>query len=312
MATDWAVKYLVLSPEGVVAHDDSVRVTDEEPVREGRAFSAGGDYYYDVYQVGNEIVLRRLTPGNRRVRIPSLDNPEAAKAEELTIGFVGSDQLFVLGIHPGNRRAGLIDLRSHVALWTQLEFPATAHPACTGRFQADRARGGELIYIGEPDSVFPDCKVYGFDVDGKLVWGRKMSGDWISPRWAVCSTDRDVAALIGNLELGIIETQTGRLLDKHEIGAQEPRKSDGGTGPPLDLWWIWEASFRDDRLTLVGQVGGGGNQPILIQATVGPNGKITSLEEHKIMMRGLAPSSLSCLVMPEEGGDTWIVAGFRK
>jgi hypothetical protein len=45
---------------------------------------------------------------------------------------------------------------------------------------------------------------------------------------------------------------------------------------------------------------------------VGPNGKITSLEEHKIMMRGLAPSSLSCLVMPEEGGDTWIVAGFRK
>ena len=43
-----------------------------------------------------------------------------------------------------------------------------------------------------------------------------------------------------------------------------------------------------------------------------PDGKIASLEEHKIMMRGLAPSALSCVVMPGEGGDAWIVAGFRK
>jgi hypothetical protein len=146
--------------------------------------------------------------------------------------------------------------------------------------------------------------VYGFDVDGDLQWGKKMSGNWIwdYPKWVVCSTDQDVAALIAERGLGIIETRTGRLLDVHDI-------ADEGV---MGLWWIWEASFTDGRLTLIGQVGGGSNQPILIQVTVGPDGKITSLEEHQIMMRGLAPSALSCIVMPGEGADDWIVAGFRK
>jgi hypothetical protein len=287
---------------------------DEESVLEGRTLSPGGNYYYDTYQVGNEIVLKRLVPGNRRIRIPPLASPEAAKAEELTIGFVESDHLFVSGIHAGKRRAGLVDLRSHVALWTELEFSPTARPACPSRFQADVAPGRGLIYTGEPDSASPEYKVYGFDGDGGLLWSHKLSGDWIwgYPQWVVCARDGDIAALINGQAIGIIETKTGRLLDVQDILDPVEVPETGGFQAQSPLWWVWEASFIENRLTLVGQVGGGSNQPILIQVAVGPNGKITSLKEHPIMMRGLAPSALSCIVMPGEGDDAWIVAGFRK
>lgn len=293
------IRFLVFAPDGAVAYDDTVAWSEFGPWGSKwiapagpRWLSPGGDYYYDAGQVGNEILLRRLTPGNRRIRIPPLEDPEASKGEELTIGFVGNDRLFVSGVSAGKRRAGLVDLRSHVSLWTELEFSVTARPVCIGRFQAGVGRGGELICFGD--------QAYGFDVDGHLLWGHKMSGDWIwgSPGSVVCSLDSDLAALFNANGIGIVETRTGRLLGAHGID--------------LNLSWTFEGSFADHRLTLVGQGGLTTNEPILIQATVGPDGKIISLEEHKIMMRGLAPSALSCIVMPGEGDDGWIVAGFRK
>jgi hypothetical protein len=285
-------RYLVLGADGSVAMDDTLQAWTR--------LSPDGQYCFSVYQEGNEVVLRRLSGQKRRVRIPPMDDPEAAKMEQLTIGFAGNDRIMVTGISAGKRRSGLLDLSASGALWTELQFPPSARPACIDGFQVGFGRRGEFIYVDYPDSSYVESKVFAFDADGNLIWDRTLGGEWIwtPPQWVVCSVDQELAALITHWGLGIIETRTGRLLDAHGIDA--------------NLEWVFEGAFVNHRLAFVGQGGTSGNAPFLIQAAVGSDGKIVSLKERPILMRGLAAPALSCIVTRADSADSWIVTGFRK
>src|SRR4030095_4155644 len=142
-------------------------------------------------------------------------------------------------------------------------------------------------------------QVFAFDPDGKLLWDRKMTGDWVTSRlqWVICAADQELAAVFTQGGFGIIDTRSGRLLDSRQIDS--------------NLAWILEGSFEGGRLSVASPTVVH-NRPRLIQAAVGLDGKITSLKEHEVLVRGLAPSAMACIVGAGDSTQPWVVTGFRK
>jgi len=274
-------------------HADS-SIAEENTLLDRTRISPDGQFTYRVKQKGNEIVLRRPSGGNRRVRIPP---PASNEEEDLTVEFVDSTRILVSGISSGGRRSGLLDLRRSTALWTELQFPADARPTGDGDFQAAMGRGGELICLDHPDSgVF---NAYAFNADGSFLWSQKMSGRSCirHGQWVIAASDQDLIALIDSCGIDIFDTRTGRLLGTHGISA--------------DLALVFEGSFDNHRLAFVGQ-SYVRNRPFLIQVSIDPDGKIRSLQETETLMRGIRASALSCIIMKEPNRESWIVTGFRK
>jgi len=286
-----AVRYLVIKPDGSIAIDDTLGIEKD--------LSPDGKYYYSIFQEGNELVLKRTSGNKWRIGIPPPEHQDAPERPDLTVGFVGTSRVMVSERTPSGRRTGLIDLLSQGALWTELEFPSIARPACFERLQAGIGHGGELIYADSPDSALDHSQVFGFDPDGKLLWARKLTGDWVTsyPRWVICAADQELAAVFTQGGFGIIDPSTGRILDARAID--------------VDLTWALEGSFEGGRLYMAGQTWRG-NRPSFLQATVGHDGKITSLAEHEVVMRGLAPKVMSCIVSPGDSTQPWVVTGFKR
>jgi len=301
MSDDGDAHYLLMSPDGSIALDDTL-----ESLGSGRVLTISpcGKYYYRYRQGPDEVVLQLVAGGERRLRLPN-SPPGLEPSDELPtkVRFLSAELLLAITF--------FAEAPPRRVVWDMsVEPPRRIElAALEGVVQADyhsliagdRTPEGDVILYEEwPGEYALKYEVCCYDQQGTLKW--HQSPNVQRPNWIVAAKDRPIVAVANNTWLTTLNTKTGSVLDTKRLWAEG-----AGAWPHL-----LEVGFNGDLFTMAGIGWGNGITPILISVEVGEDGKISVPEVTTDKIWGLSEDRpIFGAAAPDSAGG-WLIAGFRR
>jgi hypothetical protein len=292
-------RYMIFSPEGKVAFDDTLHDWGPE-------LAPCGKYFYRRDQDAREIVLYRIAGDTLHVPLPApkkgLD-PLEHYPTHVSFPFPGR-ALATTNFENGKFRMLLIDLSVEPPVLTELDIPTSADWHRPYEPIVGTESGDLLVY--EPEDSISYYHISSYSRDGRLRWrsSARMT-DW-EPELLISARDCPVAALLTNRVLKTFDTRTGQMLDSAVIWQES------------DWWigWIDEQRLERGRLLMVVHGGNTGGERAIAQVEIDDEGKIGSsdLRESRVWdsMWGLGADQPMLGIAQRNADTVFTVYGFRK
>ena len=287
-------RYMIFSPEGKIAFDDTLHEWGPE-------LSPCGKYFYRRDQDAMEIMLYRIAGDTLHVPLPIPKKglvPLDHYPTHVSFPFPGR-ALATTNFENGRFRMVLIDLSVEPPVLAELEIPTSAdwhrpYEPIVG------AESGDLL-VHEPQDSTAHQHIGSYSRDGRLRW-RSSAGviNW-KPELLISARDCPVAALLISRILKTFDTRTGHMLDSAVVW----QKSDWWIG------WVDEQQLEKGRL-LVAVQGGRGSERAIAQVEIDDEGKIGSSEIREGWIWGLGADHPMLGVAQPKADTVVTVYGFRK
>jgi hypothetical protein len=300
MSDDGDAHYLLMSPDGSIALDDTL-----ESLGQGRVITLSpcGRYYYWYRQGSEEVVLQLVAGGERRLRLPN-SPPGLEPSEELPtkVLFLSAELLLAIRFFAAAPPRRVVwDMSVEAPRRIELAplagvVQADYHSLIAG----DRTPEGDVILYEEwPEEYALKYEVCCYDQQGTLRW--HQSPNLQRPSWILAAKDRPIIAVANNTWLTTLDTKTGSVMDTKRLWEEESHAS------PHRL----QVVFEGGRLTMTG-LGWDGITPILTTVGVDEDGQISVPEVTTDRVWGLSEDRpvLGAAVPDSSGG--WLIVGFRR